>query len=192
MSMTETRGLLLPVAAPSGTGKTTVCRELLKRNDRMDFSVSGTTRSPRKMERDGVDYHFISRETFEKYIQEGRFAEWENVFDHYYGTLKSALEEALREGRILLLDIDVKGALNIKRLYPQNTITIFLLPPNEQELRQRLKGRGTDDVASIARRKARIPAELRLAEQFDHQIVNDRLDDTINHIEKLIEEYLKQ
>ncbi|RLA89739.1 MAG: guanylate kinase [Deltaproteobacteria bacterium] len=182
-------GLLLPIAAPSGTGKTTVCRELLAREPRCRFSISATTRPPRPNERDGVDYHFLSRSQFEKYIREQRLAEYEEVFGNYYGTLQSSLEEALQENLILLLDIDVKGALTIKRLYPDWTCSIFLLPPNRQELLRRLRGRGTDDPATIELRNARIPEELKHSEQFDYQIVNDKLDDTVNRILTIIKEY---
>lgn len=185
----RTKGLLLPIAAPSGTGKTTICRRLLAADERFVFSVSATTRPPRPTERDGVDYHFVSRAEFEKYIRQGKLAEYEEVFGNYYGTLRCAVEKVLAERRTLLLDIDVKGALTIKRLYPEQTIAIFLLPPSQRELLRRLKGRGTDDAQSIARRKARIPAELRLGEQFDYQIVNDELDQTVTQILQIVEEY---
>jgi len=183
------KGLLLPIAAPSGTGKTTVCRRLLEQREDFVFSVSATTRRPRKMEQEGVDYYFLSRTQFEDYIRQGKLAEYEQVFDNYYGTLRSSLDTALAAGKILLLDIDVKGALAIKKLYPGQTISIFLLPPNQVELLRRLKGRGTDDEASIALRNARIPAEIKLGEQFDRQIVNDQLDDTVTAIMTIIKEY---
>jgi len=182
-------GIILPIAAPSGTGKTTVCRRLLEQDKRFVFSISATTRKPRKMEQEGVDYHFLSRTQFEDYIRQGKLAEYEQVFENYYGTLRSTLDEALAVGHILLLDIDVKGALAIKNLYPEQTIAIFLWPPSQDELLRRLKGRGTDDAQSIAIRNARIPAETKLAEQFDHQIVNDKLDRTVEVIMTIIKEY---
>lgn len=187
----RTKGLLLPIAAPSGTGKTTICRRLLAAGEHFVFSVSATTRPPRKTERHGVDYYFVSRSEFEKYIRQGQLVEYEEVFGNYYGTLRRVVAKVLAEGRILLLDIDVKGALTIKRLYPEQTITVFLLPPSQSELLRRLKGRGTDDEQSIARRKARIPAELRLGEQFDYQIVNDELDQTVAQILQIAEEYIQ-
>lgn len=183
------RGLLLPIAAPSGTGKTTVCRRLLAQNRDFVFSVSATTRPPRKMERDGVDYYFLTREQFEDYIRRQKLAEYEEVFGNYYGTLRSTLDEALAAGRVLLLDIDVKGALSIKKLYPRQTISIFLLPPNQDELIRRLKKRGTDDERSIAIRNARIPDEIKTGEQFDYQIVNDKLDHTVKKIMQIIKEF---
>jgi len=188
----STKGLLLPIAAPSGTGKTTVCRQLLTQDERFVFSVSATTRRSRKTERDGVDYHFLSRDQFEEYIRRQKLAEYEEVFGNYYGTLRSTLDEALENGKILLLDIDVKGALRIKRLYPDDTVSIFLLPPNQTELMRRLKGRGTDDEKSISIRSARIPDEIKLGEQFDYQIVNNQLDETLRKIRIIIEEYWKK
>ena len=185
------RGLLLPIAAPSGTGKTTVCRRLMENDDCFIFSVSATTRAPRKSEQNGKDYYFLSRDTFEQYIRDNKLAEWEEVFGNYYGTLRSVLQAALDQGKVLLLDIDVKGAMQIKKQYPGETISIFLLPPNKKELLRRLKGRGTDDDKSITIRNARIPDELKLSEQFDYQIVNDQLDDTLNEIRNIIKEYLK-
>lgn len=116
-------------------------------------------------------------------------AEWQEVFGNYYGTLKSTVDEALTNGKILLLDIEVKGTLNLKKLYPKDTVSIFLLPPSGAELDRRLQKRGTDDSQSIALRKARIPHELELSRQFDYQIVNDKLEHTINQIRQIIEEH---
>jgi len=180
------QGLLLPIAAPSGTGKTTVCRKLLEYSDSFAFSVSCTTRSPRPSEKSGVDYHFVSKETFEEHIKNNMLVEWKEVFKNYYGTLRSAVEEALESCKILLLDIDVKGALSIKKLYPEDTLSIFLLPPNYEELERRLHFRGTDDKKSIALRNARIPDEVKLGEHFDHIIVNDMLSRTVEEIINII------
>ncbi len=186
------RGLLLPIAAPSGTGKTTVCRRLMENDDCFVFSVSVTTRAPRESEQNGMDYYFLSRDIFEQYIRDNKLAEWEEVFGNYYGTLRSVLQDALDQGKVLLLDIDVKGALRIKKNYPEETVSIFLHPPNEKELLRRLKGRGTDNDKSITIRNARIPDELKLGEQFDYQIVNDQLDNTLNEIRNIIKEYYKK
>jgi len=119
-------------------------------------------------------------------------AEWQEIFGNYYGTLKDSIEQALRDGKILLLDLDVKGTLNLKKNYPDQLISIFLLPPSDTELDRRLQKRGTDDSSSIALRKARIPDELELSEQFDFQIVNDNLEATVNKIINIIEEHLKK
>jgi len=182
-------GLLLPIVAPSGTGKTTVCRALLRQDPDFVFSVSCTTRAPRANERHGIDYHFIDRETFAQYQREGRLAEWQEVFGDYYGTLRSAIESALSEGRILLLDIDVKGALRLKQLYPQQTICIFLMPPSLTVLNQRLQNRGTEDAPTVAKRQARVPEELQLSNQCDYRIINDQLPETVEQIMHIIEEY---
>jgi guanylate kinase len=182
------KGILLAIAAPSGTGKTTVCRNLIKSIDNCEFSISCTTREPREGEQDGVDYHFLSYETFEKYIDEGKFAEYEEVFDNYYGTLKSTLDEAIQEKQVLLLDIDVKGALNIKKQYPEDTISIFLQPPSVEEVLRRLSNRGTENDRSIAIRKARIPEEMEKAKLFDFEIINDNLQRAVNEILNIIKE----
>lgn len=186
------KGLLLPIAAPSGTGKTTVCRALMQDDDRFSFSVSCTTRPPRSYERDGIDYYFITPERFQDLIQQGAFIEWEQVFDHYYGTLRKVVEAALAEGKILLLDIDVKGALSIKKQYPQQTITVFLLPPSLEELNRRLQQRGTEKEEALAKRQARLDLEIELSHQFDRVLVNDHLPETVRAIQKIIEEYLQE
>ncbi|MFP4548213.1 MAG: guanylate kinase [Fidelibacterota bacterium] len=182
------KGILLAIAAPSGTGKTTVCRELIKNLDNIAFSISCTTRSPRKNEHDGFDYHFLDHTTFQNYINEEKFAEYEKVFENFYGTLKSTLEEAIGNNQILLLDIDVKGALNIKRLYPEDTIAIFLKPPSVEELMRRLAGRGTENEKTLAIRRARIPEEMEKAKDFDYVIINDNLQTAVNEILTIIKE----
>ncbi len=181
-------GLLLPIAAPSGTGKTTVCGELLKSDICFEFSVSCTTRKPRGAEIDGIEYHFVTKETFEKYIIENKLVEWEMVFENYYGTLKSTLQEAIDLKKNLLLDIDVKGALNIKKMFPDNTTTVFLLPPTNEELIKRLRKRGTEDEETIQKRLARLPEELQISDQFDYRIINNKLNETTEKILKIIKE----
>ncbi|MBO8131591.1 MAG: guanylate kinase [Candidatus Marinimicrobia bacterium] len=184
-------GLLVIISAPSGTGKTTVCKKLLETNNGFEFSVSCTTRSPRPGEVNGREYYFLTRDEFEKKIKRGEFAEWEEIFHNYYGTLKSALEKAIRDGKILLLDVDVKGGLNIRKFYPENSVSIFLLPPSEEELDRRLRSRGTDNEDSLRMRKKRAHQELKLGEQYDYKIVNDRLDETVNKVLEIIEEVKK-
>jgi len=184
-------GLLVIISAPSGTGKTTVCKKLLETNNGFEFSVSCTTRSPRPGEVNGREYYFLTRDEFEKKVKRGEFAEWEKIFHNYYGTLKSALEKAIRDGKILLLDVDVKGGLNIRKFYPENSVSIFLLPPSEEELDRRLRSRGTDNEDSLRMRKKRAHQELKLGEQYDYKIVNDRLDETVNKVLEIIEEVKK-
>jgi guanylate kinase len=182
------RGILLPIAAPSGTGKTTVCRELVKRVEECAFSISCTTRPPRHNEMDGKDYYFLDYETFERYIKENKFIECERHFDNYYGTLKSTLAKAVESGQILLLDIDVNGALNIKKQFPDDTIAIFLKPPSVEELIRRLKNRGTESEESLRIRKARIPEEMEKAKDFDYVIINDNLQTAVQKILNIIKE----
>ncbi len=182
------KGILLPIAAPSGTGKTTVCRQLMKKINNCRFSTSCTTRQPRKNEVDGKDYYFLSHDKFEQYITEEKFAEYEKVFDNYYGTLKETLETAIANKKILLLDIDVKGALNIKQQYPLDTIAIFLKPPSVEELIRRLTTRGTENNKSLAIRKSRIPEEMAQAKHFDYEIINDNLTVAVNTIVTILKE----
>ncbi|MDD5765018.1 MAG: guanylate kinase [Candidatus Marinimicrobia bacterium] len=180
------RGQLLAIAGPSGIGKTTICHQLLDSDDRYIFSVSCTTRTRRPNEADGVDYHFITREEFQQFIHDGKLAEWQDVFGNFYGTLKSAVQEALDHGKILLLDIEVKGTLNIKAMYPEDTITVFLLPPSDAELKRRLESRGTECEKSLKIRSARVEEELALGKKFDYQVTNDDLVETVSTIRKIV------
>ncbi|MCF7886325.1 MAG: guanylate kinase [Candidatus Marinimicrobia bacterium] len=182
------KGLLIPISAPSGTGKTTVCRELMQKSEDYVFSISCTTRQPRKNEKNGKDYYFISEAKFKSYIQEDKLAEWEQVFDNFYGTLKSTLEDALAQGQLMLLDIDVKGALNIKKLYPERSFTIFLEPPSLEELKKRLTSRGTENGETIKKRNLRINEEMKFRDHFDFTIINDDLEETVNKIHETIKE----
>ena len=141
------------ISAPSGTGKTTICRKLQDQFSELDFSISCTTRQQRKNEINGRDYFFISQDEFEQKISENAFAEYEKVHGNfYYGTLKDTLETTRSENRMILLEVDVKGAMAIKSLYPEDTITIFVMPPSEDHLRGRLKKRGTDSAEHIEKR----------------------------------------
>jgi len=180
-------GLLVCLASPSGGGKTTVAHKLLDRNADYEFSVSCTTREKRSNEEDGVDYHFVSLAEFEKKIQNGELAEYEQVHGDYYGTLKSAVENALEEHNVLLVDIDVKGATRLKELYQDRCLTIFINPPSMEELEKRLINRGTETEKSFQIRMERISLEMQYGEQFDRQVVNDNLEQTVEKIESIIE-----
>src|SRR5512132_1952414 len=144
-------GKLIVISAPSGAGKTTIAREILKRNPSLEFSVSATTRPVRTGEEHGRDYFFLTREEFERRVHAGEFVAREEIYGNLYGTLKSELERALRNGRHLLFDLDVKGGLSIKRQYP-DALLIFIEPPSMEVLRQRLQNRRTEDAATFARR----------------------------------------
>jgi len=182
------KGLLIPISAPSGTGKTTVCKELIDRSDKFEFSISCTTREPRKGEKDGEDYYFVSTQEFQELIEKGQLIEWEKVFDNYYGTLKQNLDNAIKNNKFLLLDIDVKGAKNIKEQYAENTFAVFLRPPSIKELKRRLSERGTEDKETIQARNARIEEEIQYEKYFDYTVVNDELEDTVNKIYQKIKE----
>ncbi len=172
-------------SAPSGGGKTTIVKRLHEKYPQTVISVSATTRPKRPNEQDGVDYYFISKDEFEKKINEGKFLEYEQVHGHYYGTLKETVEQHVRNHKVVLFDIDVNGALSIKRHYPQ-AILIFIKPPNEQVLIQRLKQRHTESEESIKKRLQRLPYEYAQAEKFDYVIINDDLQETLREVEACI------
>ncbi len=174
------------ISAPSGAGKTTICRKLQEAHPDWSFSVSATTRPRRDHETNGADYTFLSDEQFDAYVGSGQFIEWEWVHDHRYGTLHSTLQSARDEGQALLLDVDVKGGVNIKREYPDDTIAIFLVPPNLEVLEQRLRGRGTEQEEVIQKRLSRVQEELSYQDEFDHVVVNDDLDRAVREIETII------
>lgn len=168
-------GIPLVICAPSGTGKTTLVQRLRSEFPHFGFSVSCTTRSPRTGEVDGRDYHFISEEEFLKRREQGYFAEWAQVHSNYYGTPLAPVREMLDSGRDMLFDIDVQGAAQLSLTLPRGHY-VFLLPPSMSELERRLRSRGTDDEASIARRLANAKQEIQQAHWFDVWIVNDDLD----------------
>ena len=179
---------LFIVAAPSGGGKTTLCREVRKRFSDMLYSVSYTTRELRDGEQEGVDYHFIDKTDFEKKIAAGKWAEWALVHGHYYGTSADFLDKGLSDGRDILLDIDVQGTRQILERYA-NSITIFILPPSLDVLRQRLKARGTDSVKSIAVRLRNAEKEMEQQDLYHHVIVNDQLSLAVAELISIIENY---
>ena len=174
------------IAAPSGTGKTTICRELQKQNPEIKFSVSCTTRPKRHYEKDGYDYHFISDEKFKSLIENDELVEYEKVHGYYYGTKKEFLDEAIRNGEVLLLDLDVKGALSIKKMYPERTSLVFVEPPNEDILIDRLKNRGTESEERIKIRLQRFQMEMSYKELFDYIVINDKLTDAVKSLKNIV------
>ena len=174
------------LAGPSGSGKTTIARGLLERRSDLLFSVSATSRPPRKGETDGVDYQFVSRTEFERLIAEEGLLEWAEVHGELYGTPRSSLDEAEREGAHLLLDIDVEGARNVRRLVP-SAVTVFLLPPTAGHIVARLEGRGTEDRQALHRRLRTAEAELAGIGEFDYAVVNDDLDRCLADVEAIID-----
>jgi guanylate kinase len=180
------RGHLIVVSAPSGSGKTTIVRAILAKYPSMLFSVSATTRPKRDTETDGKDYFFLTRAEFERRIQAGELVEWEEIYGNLYGTLKSEVDKVLTSGQSMLFDIDVKGGLSIKRHYPDDSLLIFIRPPSVEVLEARLRNRKTEDEETFRRRMARVTMELGMASQFHHQVVNDDLETAIRDVERLI------
>lgn len=186
------QGKLIIFSAPSGSGKTTIVKEILKEGLNASFSVSATTRAPRSNEVDGVDYHFLSPQVFKERIALGDFIEYEEVYDDlFYGTLKQETNLTLQAGKNIILDVDVVGGVNVKKLYGEQACTLFIKPPSIEVLRQRLEGRGTDSADIIAHRIAKAEKELSFAEKFDHVIVNDQLDEAIKQVRETIHNFLK-
>lgn len=168
---------LVVITAPSGAGKTSITKHLMQTFPNLAFSVSATTRAPRINETDGKDYYFISIEQFEEKIRENAFVEWEMVYEGlYYGTLHAEIKKMWEAGKIPILDIDVKGAMNIKKLYPTQTLTLFITPPSLESLKERLEKRGTDTAASIQKRVDKAAFELSFQDRFDQIILNDKLE----------------
>ena len=178
---------LIIVSAPSGTGKTTICKVLQERDKTINFSVSCTTRKPRAGEKDGVDYKFMGAKEFKDGIDNRSFAEWEKIHgNNYYGTLVSTLSDAVFHKQLLLLELDVKGAMAIKNLYPNNAISIFIEPPSLKELKSRLENRGTESNDSIIKRLERLHDEISFKPKFDYCIINDDINRAVNKIIKII------
>ena len=172
-------GQLLIVSAPSGSGKSTIVNYLMKEHPefRLAFSVSATSRPPRKGEQEGVHYYYLSEEEFRRHIEAGDFLEYEEVYEgRFYGTLKSQVEEKLTAGKNVVFDVDVKGGINIKRYYGDKALSIFIQPPSVEALRKRLIGRATDGMEQIEERVAKAEYEMSFAPQFDRILINDDLD----------------
>lgn len=184
-------GKLIIFSAPSGSGKTTIVRELLRRMPRLEFSISATSRAPRGAERNGTDYYFLSPEEFRRAVDEGRFVEWEEVYaGTCYGTLRSELDRIWAKGNTILFDVDVLGGINLKRLFGADACSIFIQPPSIDELERRLNGRGTDAPEVIAKRVAKAEFELTKASAFDHVVVNDVLDEAVAQVERIVHDFL--
>jgi guanylate kinase len=181
--MSVTRGRMLLISGPSGSGKSTICKRLLE-DPRVVFSVSATTRAPRPGERNGVEYHFLSKEEFRHKIAEGAFLEHAEVYGNMYGTLRAPMETALAAGNVYLVEIDVQGALQLKAL-DQPGIYVFIAPPSLELLRKRLAGRGTESPEVLERRLQKAEDEYRERVKYDHVVVNDDLDRAVLEIRRL-------
>ena len=188
------QGQLLIISAPSGSGKSTIVHYLMDEHPefRLAFSVSATSRPPRGREQDGVDYYFLSPKEFRRHIRNGDFLEYEEVYeDRFYGTLRSQVEEKLAVGKNVVFDVDVKGGINIKRYYGDKALSIFIQPPSIEILRERLIGRGTDEMEQIEERLAKAEYEMSFAPQFDHIIINDDLETAKQEAVALLNEFIK-
>ena len=185
-------GKLIVFSAPSGSGKTTIVRHLLKHQSlNLEFSISATSREPRFGEQDGVHYYFLDLSEFKRRIKEDEFLEWEEVYrDNFYGTLKSEVERIWDEGKNVIFDIDVVGGLDIKEIYPEKTLAVFVKPPSIEELKIRLKKRKAETEDKINMRVAKASIELKTAPQFDHIILNDNLDVALTKAYNLVSDFV--
>ena len=181
------KGKLVIITAPSGAGKTTIVRHLLEKGLNLEFSISATTRKPRSDEKNGREYYFLSVSEFMKRVKNNEFVEWEEVYkDYYYGTLNSEMERIWSIGKHILFDVDVKGAINLKKIYKLKAISVFIMPPSFRELEKRLRKRGTDDSAGIKLRVTKAREEMKLADEFDNIVINDNLGQAQNDIYNIV------
>ena len=182
----EHKGMLIVLSAPSGGGKSTVLRAILEEDARIEYSVSVTSREPRKGEIDGKSYHFVPEETFKQHIKDNRFLEWAVVHGNYYGTRRDIIQEKLDRNIDIILDLDFQGGLNIKRQMP-DSVLIFLLPPSMDVLEKRLRARNLDDEETIQLRLKNAAEEIEYASRYDYVLINDDLEQTIFMTRKIIE-----
>lgn len=178
--MEQSHQKIIIITAPSGAGKTSITKQLMKRFPQLSFSISAATRKPRAHETDGKDYYFMPVEEFQQKIQEEAFVEWEMVYEgNYYGTLKTEMQRIWNNEQVPVLDIDVKGAIHVQDLYPKQTLSIFIEPPSVEELRRRLESRGTETADSLEARVNKAAYEISFKHSFQHVILNDDLDKAI-------------
>jgi guanylate kinase len=183
--VSQAPGQIFVLSAPSGTGKSTVAEQVRRNLPDLAYSVSHTTRAPRQGERDGVDYHFVSREEFQDLIAAGSMAEYAEIFGNLYGTSAQTLNQVLATGRDLLLDIDILGARQLRDHFPQG-IYIFLLPPSRRELERRLRSRGSENQDEVRQRLDRAVQEFAAAQEYSHLVVNDQLDQAVAQVTAII------
>ena len=183
---------IIIITAPSGAGKTSITKYLMKTFPQLAFSVSAATRNPRGTEKDGVDYHFMSTETFTSKIQHEEFVEWEMVYEgKYYGTLKTELQRIWNDNKIPVLDIDVKGAIHVQQQYPQTSLSLFIQAPSVDELKKRLESRGTESAESVTARVNKAAYELSFKDHFNKVIINDELQRACGEAETIVAGFIK-
>lgn len=184
-------GKLIVISAPSGAGKTSIVRYLLKELPNLSFSISACSREKRDNEVDGIDYHFLGVEGFKQKIKEDAFLEWEEVYpNQYYGTLKSEIERIWGEGKTVIFDVDVVGGLNIKKQYPKECLSIFIMPPSIEVLRERLSGRGSESEESLEKRLGKAEEEIAQNQEFDEIILNDDLEIACTETKEVITNFI--
>ena len=178
-------GILYIISGPSGVGKGTICRQLVEKNDNLSFSVSATTRKPRNEDIEGATYFFKTEDEFKEMIDENMFLEWAIYNGNYYGTPVAPVEQKLTEGKDIILEIDVQGALNVIER-EIGGVSIFIAPPDENALYERLKGRGTESEEEIQKRISAAEYELKLKDKYDYIVINDKLEDAISRVEEIM------
>jgi guanylate kinase len=184
------KGKIFVISAPSGTGKTTIIKKIMEIFPQLTFSISATTRERRSFEVDGKDYFFISEEDFKNKIENDEFVEWEKFYDYFYGTLKSFVNKKLEENNSLIFEVDVKGALNIKKCYPESVL-IFIEPPSIETIKERLTRRNTESAEDFIKRIERADLEMSFKDKFDYSVLNLDLEVAINEVKNIIENKLK-
>lgn len=186
------KGRLIIISAPSGCGKSTIINEVIKNDElKLSFSISATTREPRRGETDGINYYFLSEEAFKEAIDNDELVEYEEVYPgRFYGTLKKEIERICAMGRNVILDVDVKGGINVKKIYGESALSIFIMPPSVEILRHRLLSRGTESIEAISERVGKAEYEISFATEFDCQVINDQLKVAIEETEQIIKNFV--
>jgi guanylate kinase len=184
-------GKLVIISAPSGAGKTTIVNHLLRKGLNLEFSVSATTRAPRGKEKNGKEYYFISAEDFREKIKKNEFTEWQEVYkDQFYGTLKSEIERIWADKKHVIFDVDVKGGINLKNIFGNKAISVFIMPPSVKEIEKRLINRATDDRSKIKVRVEKAIEEIKLANNFDHIVINNNLERAQDEVYEMVKSFL--